>query len=241
MGPGPIQLGGMALNGQAGHSYRGWLELNLNGRGGIDVVNEVSLDQYVAGVIGSEVSVRWPTETLKAQAVAARTYAITTRAGGGLFDQYPDTRSQVYGGVLVRAPAHRRRDPGHARRGRDPRGQAGRDLLLLHLRRAHRARRVLVPGLASRSRGCAACATPTTPPRRAIAGRSRWPRRDAGARLRGLVKGRFLGIRVIRRGRSPRVVVAEIVGTRGITAVSGGQLRARLDLPDTWAYFAVVG
>ena len=104
MGPGPIQLGGMALNGQAGHSYRGWLELNLNGRGGIDVVNEVSLDQYVAGVIGSEVSVRWPTETLKAQAVAARTYAITTRAGGGLFDQYPDTRSQVYGGVSSEHP-----------------------------------------------------------------------------------------------------------------------------------------
>ena len=41
----------------------------------------------------------WPLEALKAQAVAARTYAITTAEGGAGFDQYADTRSQVYGGV----------------------------------------------------------------------------------------------------------------------------------------------
>ena len=41
----------------------------------------------------------WPIEALKAQAVAARTYALTTSKGGAGFDHYPDTRSQVYGGV----------------------------------------------------------------------------------------------------------------------------------------------
>jgi stage II sporulation protein D len=63
----------------------------------------------------------------------------------------------------------------------------------------------------------------------------------AASRLSGLVKGRFLGIRVIRRGGSPRVITAQVVGTEGDTTVSGTTLQARLGLPDTWAYFAVVG
>ena len=41
----------------------------------------------------------WDLEALKAQATAARTYALATRKQGGVFDLYPDTRSQVYKGV----------------------------------------------------------------------------------------------------------------------------------------------
>ena len=41
----------------------------------------------------------WHSEALKAQAVAARSYALVTDRGGDVFDQYPDTRSQVYRGV----------------------------------------------------------------------------------------------------------------------------------------------
>ena len=50
---------------------------------------------------------RWPAEALKAQAVAARTYAVTTSAGATTdgFDQYADTRSQMYGGVAAEAPS----------------------------------------------------------------------------------------------------------------------------------------
>ena len=39
--------------------------------------------------------------------------------------------------------------------------------------------------------------------------------RSAGAKLRGLVKGRFKGIKVIARGASPRVVEADVIGSRG--------------------------
>jgi stage II sporulation protein D len=45
---------------------------------------------------------------------------------------------------------------------------------------------------------------------------------------------------VLRRGRSPRVVRAEIVGSGGRTQVTGPQLRKRLDLFDTWARFTVI-
>src|SRR5437763_5943228 len=68
-------------------------------------VNAVDLDGYVKGVVPGEVPASWPPEALKAQAVAARTYALTTDAGGSLFDQYADTRSQVYGGISAETPA----------------------------------------------------------------------------------------------------------------------------------------
>jgi stage II sporulation protein D len=46
---------------------------------------------------------------------------------------------------------------------------------------------------------------------------------------------------VVKRGRSPRIVSADVIGTRGRTRVSGATLRARLGLFDTWAYFTTIG
>jgi stage II sporulation protein D len=62
----------------------------------------------------------------------------------------------------------------------------------------------------------------------------------ADAKLGSLVKGKFRGIEVIRRGKSPRIVEAEVIGSRGRTLVTGGQLRARLGLFDTWAFFTSI-
>ena len=74
--------------------------------------------------------------------------------------------------------------------------------------------------------------------------RHRWTVRmtlgQASARLGGLVKGYLRQIRVLTRGRSPRVVRAQVVGTRGRTSVTGPQLRAKLGLYDTWARFTVI-
>ncbi|MFL5819943.1 MAG: SpoIID/LytB domain-containing protein [Solirubrobacteraceae bacterium] len=238
-GPVPLRLGGLAPNGQAS-SYHGILELDPSGSGGIDVVNQVALDDYVAGVVGSEISPRWPMQALKAQAVASRTYAITTSAGGALFDQYPDARSQVYGGVASESP----------RTEAATRATAGQVVTY--------AGRPAVTYFFSTSGGRTEdgrhswgvwASSPwlrsVPDPYDAGSPRHRWTIRmspaAAGARLSGLVKGRFRGIRVIRRGSSPRVVTAQIVGTHGDTPVSGATLRVRLGLPDTWAYFAVVG
>jgi stage II sporulation protein D len=63
---------------------------------------------------------------------------------------------------------------------------------------------------------------------------------QADRKLGSLVKGAFRGIEVVRRGRSPRIVEAEVIGTRGRTLVTGGQLRARLGLYDTWAFFTSI-
>jgi hypothetical protein len=60
---------------------------------------------------------------------------------------------------------------------------------------------------------------------------------SAGRRLHGLYAGSFKGVRVTKRGVSPRIMSAQVVGSRGSTTVSGSELRSRLGLFDTWAYF----
>ena len=61
----------------------------------------------------------------------------------------------------------------------------------------------------------------------------------AASRLSGLVKGSFHGIEVLERGVSPRIVAAEVLGSRGDTPVSGPELEARLGMDSAWAYFSV--
>jgi hypothetical protein len=56
--------------------FRGALELVRAG-GGLAVLNEVGLEDYVRGI--AEVPSSWPMEALKAQAIAARTYALHER------------------------------------------------------------------------------------------------------------------------------------------------------------------
>lgn len=90
-GAAPLQLDG--------RRYRGTLEVALV-QGRLRVVNGVPLEQYLFGVVPREVPFRWPDEALKAQAVAARSYALAVRRSGP-FDLYADQRSQVYGGMDV--------------------------------------------------------------------------------------------------------------------------------------------
>src|ERR687889_420001 len=97
-GPDVLRLLGPALNFVTDGRYRGAIELRTEGAG-ITAINVLGLDEYVRGVVAGEMPSSWPLEALKVQAVAARTYALATRKSTGLFDQYPDTRSQVYRGV----------------------------------------------------------------------------------------------------------------------------------------------
>lgn len=61
----------------------------------------------------------------------------------------------------------------------------------------------------------------------------------AAAHLHGLLKGSLRGIEVLRRGVSPRIVSALILGSRGTTPVNGPQLAEAFGLQSTWAYFSV--
>ena len=67
----------------ADRQYRGYIELYPNGSRGIGVVNVVETELYLLGVVPSEVAPQWPYESLKAQAVIARTQVLIRRAHGG--------------------------------------------------------------------------------------------------------------------------------------------------------------
>jgi stage II sporulation protein D len=88
--------------------YRGRLEVFTNLNGSLTVVNVLGLEDYVRGVVPNELSPGGygALEALKAQAVAARTYAVSNRgqftAAG--FDLLPTIRSQVYGGLSTEHP-----------------------------------------------------------------------------------------------------------------------------------------
>lgn len=60
-----------------GYKYNGSFRYERINGGDITVVNLVDIDDYVRGVIPSEMSPSWPLEALKAQSVAARSYAVT--------------------------------------------------------------------------------------------------------------------------------------------------------------------
>ena len=219
--------------------YRGALELRPAQFGGLNAINAVDLESYVRGVVSAESPSSWPAEALRAQAVAARTYAITTNKPGLGFDHYPDTRSQVYRGVAAETPTT---DAAVRDTAREVVTYNGKPVVTYFFStsggRTENAEFGFPggdpqPWLKS-----------VEDPYDSVSPRHRWSFRfttaQAGAKLRGLVKGRFQGVDVVQRGVSPRIVRANVIGTGGATPVSGPTLRARFGLYDTWATFTVI-
>jgi stage II sporulation protein D len=91
---GPIRHGARALSGE--------VEVR-RGRGGLQVIDVLPLDDYVAAVVGAEMPLSFPPEALKAQAVAARTFALVkkleARDQGLDFDLGATVLDQVYPGA----------------------------------------------------------------------------------------------------------------------------------------------
>jgi len=230
----PVRLVGPALNGISDGEYRGTLRLHP-GSGGLTAINDVGLEDYLRGVVPSEMPPSWSEEALKAQAVAARSYALATARKGGLFDQYPDQRSQVYKGVGGEAPQS------------DAAIKATSGEVLLH------QGAIAITFFSSSSGGRTESAVNAFD-RRAypylrsvpdgydrISPHFRWSlslsRAQMERRLGSLVKGRYEGIEVLERGHSPRIVRAEVVGSEGRRPATGATLRAKLELRDSWATF----
>jgi SpoIID/LytB domain protein len=87
-----------------GREYHGTLALRSQG-GGVSVVNGLSLDTYLRGVVPSESPSHWPLAALEAQAVAARSYAVAELRPTSWYDLVPTTADQVYGGVRAERPS----------------------------------------------------------------------------------------------------------------------------------------
>lgn len=91
---GDVSASGMRVHGEV---------VVLKGRSGLVAVNVLSLEAYLAGVLGGEMPPSYPSEALKAQAVAARTYALRKKLEqyGQPFHLGSSVLSQVYKGLEV--------------------------------------------------------------------------------------------------------------------------------------------
>ena len=201
------------------------------------MINHVALESYLRGVVPHEVSASWPTESLKAQACAARSYAEQARrAATGQWDLYCDVRSQAYIGTSRE----------------DPRTDA-----------AIKATAGVVPSYGgdpihafyfSCSGGHTEnieLAWETSPlpylkgvedPYDSYATLHTWgPISRTPAQLTAslgtAVKGSLRAIYRVERGASSRIVKAAIIGSGGTTFMHGSALRVKLGLNSAWATF----
>ncbi len=200
-------------------------------------VRAIPLEAYVRGVVGAEMPGDWPLAALEAQAVASRTYALTDHAGGARFDVYADTRSQVY---LGRKAQTAQTDAAVAATAGQVVTYGGQPAITYFFASSGGMTESVQNGFpgATSEPWLQGVSDPYDqgPPHSWTVSMS-FP--TAAARLRGLVRGAFRGIEVLRRGYSPRVVLAYVLGSTGRTEISGPELTSRLGLSSTWAYFSV--
>ncbi|MDX6707236.1 MAG: hypothetical protein QOI48_3082 [Solirubrobacteraceae bacterium] len=238
-GPSGFVLRGRAANGVTDGRYRGNLQLNAPAIGGLSAINALDLEDYLLGVVPGEMPASWPNEALRTQAVAARTYAIATSKEGDGFDQYADTRSQVYKGMAAEQPTT---NAAVAATNGEIVIFDGKPIVTYYFSTSGGRTEDIensflgaqpVPYLVS-----------VDDPFDGESPRHRWVVRmslgEAERRLGDLVDGSLRQIKVLRRGKSPRVVRAQIVGTAGRELVSGPQLRRKLGLYAAWAQFTVI-
>jgi stage II sporulation protein D len=228
-----VRLLGRADNGVRDGLYRGALEIRTAAGSGLNAINAIAMEDYLLGVVPSESPSSWPAAALQAQAVVARSYALASNVNGNGFNQYADTRSQMYRGYLGEAPSTTQAVA-------DTSGQI-----------VTYGGAVATTFFFSTSGGYTENienAFVGSQPRPWLKGVKdpyddpspyhRWKldfsRASLAAKLGSWVKGRFRGIKVLKRGVSPRVVKARIVGSRGSTVVTGPQIRSRMGLRDTW-------
>ncbi len=128
-----------------GTPYRGSLRVLVNARGTLNLVNRVDLEEYLYGVVPAEMGPKRfdAIEGLKAQAVAARTYAYAHRGQFETegYDLCPGPKCQAYGGASVEDPLSTAAVDGTRGLVLASGGTVRRRALRLHLRGRHGKRR----------------------------------------------------------------------------------------------------
>jgi stage II sporulation protein D len=225
--PGPLlfQPGAAALG--LKHRYRGSIQIDVT-NGKLRAINMVGLEQYLYGVVPSEMPFTWHPEALKAQAVVARSYALATRRTGA-FDLYPDTRSQVYLGIEHEKPSTNAAVNATAGQVVLYQGQVAKTYFF------------------STSGGRTASAEDTwgepvpylvsvPDPYDSISPHHDWgPLVFTGTKLAKLLKmkGRVVDLQP-ELNSSGRIKLLNVIGTKGTLPMQGADLRSKLKLRSTW-------
>ena len=224
-------LHGAAENGVRSGAYRGRMVLSRDGSG-VLAVNHVSLEHYLYGVVPAEMPADWAAEALKAQAVVARSYALTSRRPVAPYDVFADVRSQVYRGAL---------------------GEADATTAAV---RATRARVVTVGGQVAQTFFFSTSGGQTASNEEGFGGSplsylrsvddphddlspvhtwtARFSPREAERKLGSLLSGNLESLRVLSRTASGRAATVEVRGSGGNRVVSAAAVRTALGLRSTW-------
>ena len=234
---GVLTLRGPADNGLSDGSYRGALEFSP-GVGGLLAVNALPLEQYVAGVISAEVP------GALARSGAAR--AGDRRAHLRDHDERRRRRRSTSTPTRARrctaasAPRRRRPAPPSARRANLVVTYGGKPVTTYFFStsggRTENVENSFIGGQPK------PWLKSVNDPYDDVSPSHRWgPIKlsisSATAKLRGLLPGRLRWIRVLKRGVSPRIVRAQLVGSGGTAVATGPQLRRALGLRDAWISF----
>jgi stage II sporulation protein D len=223
-----------------GEQYRGALEVvqTASNLGALNAINALPVDQYVKGVVPNESPASWPLAALQAQAVAARSYALSTQVDGNGFDLYDDTRSQVYEGV------------------------ASEEASTTQAVVSTRGQVVTYGGGIAQTFFSACSGGHTESIQNVFFGTPvpylvgvpdpydgscplhtwelKFSGREISAKLSSYLDGRLKRVVVTKRGVSPRIVWAKLVGTAGVTKIRGDQLASALGAYDRWMDFRKV-
>jgi stage II sporulation protein D len=232
-GPGKITIAGLG-------TYRGALETvpTESEAGSLNVVNALSVEAYVQGVIPNESPPSWPLAELKAQAVASRSFALTAGVGGNGFDLYADTRSQVYKGLESEYP--RSNEAAEQTKGQvvTYEGKVA-ETLFSACSGGHTESIQNVFG------GAAIPYLQGVPdPYDYYCPLHEWTLKFSGpkisSKLGAYLDGALKQVVITKTGASPRIISARLIGTGGVTSVSGTDLESALGGYDTWMTFQKV-
>jgi stage II sporulation protein D len=232
-GGGTIEIAGLGR-------YRGALETvpTDEASGSLNVVNALTVEQYVKGVIPNESPPSWPPAELQAQAIASRSFALTAGVGGNDFDLYSDTRSQVYKGLESEYKSS------------DEAAASTRGQVLMYNGKIAEALFSACSGGHTESiqnvfGGPAIPYLQGVPdPYDDTCPLHEWTLRFSGpeisAKLGSYLDGKLKQVVVTKTGASPRIIEAKLLGTGGTTTVTGEQLEAALGGYATWMTFQKV-
>jgi stage II sporulation protein D len=215
-------------------TYRGALETVPEGGSSLNVVNALAVDQYVKGVIPNESPPSWPPAELQAQAVASRSFALSSGRDGNGFDLYSDTRSQVYKGLESEYTASNEA-------AEQTRGQ----VLMYEGQIAQTLFSACSGGKTESIQNVFGTAIPylvgVPDPYDYYCPLHKWTLEFSGpeisSRLSGLIEGKLKQVVITKTGYSPRIIEAKLVGTGGVTSATGEQLEVALGGYSTWMTF----
>lgn len=208
--------------------YRNSLELYPKD-GKLYVINDIGIEEYLAGLVNREIRSDYPIEAVKAQIIAARSYALATAADrrhlGKFFDLYGTIQDQVYRGAT-------REDSRSFRIVRATRGEVlfHRDDVLKSYYHAASGGFSELPQhvWGDEERDSLAYLARTSEADENVPG-SRWSitlSSQIGLQWPGI--GKLVDLRVLSRTPGRRVQALEIVGTDGNVTLNGAEFRKKL-------------